>query len=89
MKSKGKAVADCHPNGLSNLNDYFTGNQKALTAFDYKKKHSFGQCVQCRSDYMKYAVCGICQICLQKAEFIQRENGRVLRKAQNQRRNRR
>jgi len=68
----------------SNPIDFLNGNQKAISAFDFNRKQPFGQCVRCRSDYMKFAVDGYCQDCQQKVEFILREHQQVLKKIQNQ-----
>ena len=53
---------------------------QSLFVFDSNKYNGFGQCFQCRSDYMKFSFKGFCQRCLQKVEFISREHPQVLRK---------
>lgn len=68
----------------SNPIDFLNGNQKGLTVFNSNKNKPCGQCVQCRSDYMKFAVNGYCQYCLQKVEYIVREHPQALRKFQDQ-----
>jgi predicted amidophosphoribosyltransferase len=68
----------------SNPIDFLNGNQKAVSAFDFNKNKPFGQCVGCRSDYMKFASGGYCQDCLQRVEYIVREHPHILRKIQNQ-----
>lgn len=64
----------------SNPIDFLTGNQKAFSAFDCNRKQMRGQCVKCRSDYMKFAVDGFCQDCQQRVEFVRREHPHILRK---------
>lgn len=81
MATKGRADAR---NIGSYPIDFFNGNQKAISAFDFNRKKNFGQCVKCRSDYMRFAIDGYCQDCQQRVEFIVRERPHVLRRIQNQ-----
>lgn len=57
-----KSKADASNIGFYPI-DFFNGNQKALSAFDFNRKQMRGQCVKCRSDYMKFSVNGFCQDC--------------------------
>lgn len=41
---------------------------------NYSRNNDFGQCLRCRSDYMKFALNGVCQDCQQKVEYIVREH---------------
>lgn len=54
-------------------NHSITGSNKTAITFDFRRNKSLGQCKQCGSDYMKYAIGGFCQNCLQHTEFINRE----------------
>ncbi len=80
MKQKdiGKAVAG--NNGLRNTSDYLTDNQKAFSAFNFRKSKPLGQCINCKSDYLRFAVDSCCQDCLQRIEFITRERPQMTEK---------
>lgn len=70
---KPKIKADVTSVRTLNPNDYFSGNQKALTVFNFRKNKPLGQCRKCKSDYLKYAIDNLCQDCLQYEEFRFRE----------------
>ena len=74
-----KAVAT---NNGSNQLKFLHGHQ-TVSAFNFKQNKAFGQCVKCGSDYLKYAVNGYCQKCLQRIEFIIREYPHILQNARN------
>lgn len=76
-----KKIADAVNIGLGNSID-LSGNQKSFQSFDFKWKRRSGQCLKCNSDYMRFAIDGWCQNCLQRIEFIVREHPNVLKKIQ-------
>ncbi len=48
-------------------------SDNASSRLNYRPSWLTKQCTKCRSDYMKFAVDGFCQRCLQRVEFILRE----------------
>ncbi len=49
---------------------------QALSDSDYRLYPGRIQCLRCGSDYMLYAVEGLCQRCRQRLEFVIRERRR-------------
>lgn len=79
MKVKNKRKADASNIGIQKTTELVQIYQ-AFFEFDNNKNNRTGQCIRCKSDYMKYAIKGYCQNCIQRCEFISREYPQVLEK---------
>jgi hypothetical protein len=77
-----KAASGAIRNGSLKNHSIAGGNQRT-SAFNYKTGRHSGQCLGCKSDYMKFAHSGYCQDCQQRVEFIRRERPDVVNKAAN------
>lgn len=55
---------------------WLTGNQQRTFTSNYKQFPNSVQCLKCSSDYMRFAVDGICQKCSQRSEHLMRERHR-------------
>lgn len=76
MNTNGKADA---VNIGSNQNQYITGGNKRLNAFQYRANRDSFQCKRCGSDYGRFASPdGFCQDCQQRVEFIRREHPQII-----------
>lgn len=73
MHKNRKAESGAIRFGSVKKTNNFTGGDFDVFAFKYKENLRLNQCRKCGSDYMKYAVGGFCQNCVQKVEFITRE----------------
>jgi hypothetical protein len=65
--------------------DAYQSNQPIFRV-NSNKIGDLSKCVQCRSDYMKFSVQGVCQDCQQKVEFILREHPKYAQTSSNTRR---
>lgn len=58
--------------GLKTI-DCFGKNQRTFSSIECNFSGLISQCKRCKSDYMRDSVDGYCQRCLQRVEFITRE----------------
>jgi len=66
--------AKTRSNGSGSENQRSARQQIGFSRADYMPIRSQHQCIKCRSDYLRAAVDGLCQRCLQQAEFLLRES---------------
>jgi len=64
--------AEARWNGFGPRENTFAGKQSNSPRSNYTSKRPYFQCLECRSDYQKFAVNGICQVCLQRTEHLVR-----------------
>ena len=57
------------------------GTIKRFDVFNFRGIATLRQCTKCGSDYLRFAVNGFCQDCLQRAEFVVREHPHVAARA--------
>jgi len=67
--------AETRWNGFGPRENTFAGKQSNSPRRNYTSKRPYFQCSECRSDYQKLAVGGICQGCLQENEHVFRSGG--------------
>lgn len=60
------------------------GSVNGFSMENYSRTGSVNQCKICRSDYMRFTIDAVCIDCQQKAEFILKEQSRILAKVKNQ-----